>query len=203
MKILEINLTQKLKISFLSSFNIVCRECHGLRYKPEILEVKYKSKSIADVLNMTVSEAAELFVSDSSVSNVLQILENIGMGYITLGQPAPTLSGGEAQRVKLASFLAKRNTSDHIFFIFDEPTPGLHFHDVKKLLDALNALVENGHTVLVVEHNMEVIKCADWIIDLGPEGGKNGGYLIYQGTPDKIVNEAKSFTGEFLKEKLK
>ena len=151
---------------------------------------------------MSVEEALGFFKEDKGIIQKLKPLNDVGLGYVHLGQSSSTLSGGEAQRVKLASFLAKEGSKDHIFFVFDEPTTGLHFHDIKKLLDALNALVEKGHTVLVVEHNMEVIKSADWVIDLGPEGGKTGGHLVYQGTPEGLTKVAESFTGQFLKEKL-
>ena len=144
----------------------------------------------------------DFFKTEKGIVQKIKPLNDVGLGYIQLGQSSSTLSGGEAQRVKLASFLGKEGNKDHVFFIFDEPTTGLHFHDIRKLLDALNALVEKGHTVLVVEHNMEVIKSADWVIDLGAEGGKNGGHLVYQGTPEGLADTEGSFTGHFLKEKL-
>jgi excinuclease ABC subunit A len=188
---------QDLKISFLSSFNIMCKECHGLRYKPEILEVKYKNKSIADVLNITVSEALKLFKSENSISNVLKILENIGMGYITLGQPAPTLSGGEAQRIKLAKELgtAKKTKS---LYILDEPTVGLSFYDAVKLMELLERLVETGNSVLIIEHDLDILTYCDYIIELGPEGGPGGGEIIAVGTPQEIIANRKSITGKYL-----
>ena len=149
-----------------------------------------------------MEEAIEFFSDEKDVVSKLQPLSDVGLGYIHLGQSSSTLSGGEAQRVKLASFLTRERSNEHILFIFDEPTTGLHFHDIRKLLDAMNALVENGHTVLIVEHNMEVIKCADWVVDLGPGGGKDGGYLVFQGTPEELAKVEGSYTGEYLKDKL-
>jgi excinuclease ABC subunit A len=188
---------QDLKISFLSSFNIVCRECHGLRYKPEILEIKYKDKSIADVLNMTVSEAAKLFASDSNISNVLQILKDIGMGYITLGQPAPTLSGGEAQRIKLAKELGRARKTKSLY-ILDEPTVGLSFYDVVKLIELLDQLVREGNSVIIIEHDPEILSYCDYVIELGPEGGPKGGEVIAQGSVAKIKENSNSNTGPYL-----
>jgi len=188
---------QDLKISFLSSFNIECRECHGLRYKTEILEVKYKDKSIADVLNMTVSEAAKLFASDSSISNVLRILEDIGMGYITLGQPAPTLSGGEAQRVKLAKELGRARKIKSLY-ILDEPTVGLSFYDAIKLVDLLDQLVQEGNSVIIIEHDPEILSYCDYLIELGPEGGPKGGEIIAEGAVAKIKENLSSNTGPYL-----
>ena len=188
---------QDLKISFLSSFNIECRECHGLRYKTEILEVKYKDKSIADVLNMTVSEAAKLFASDSSISNVLRILEDIGMGYITLGQPAPTLSGGEAQRVKLAKELGRARKIKSLY-ILDEPTVGLSFYDAIKLVDLLDQLVQEGNSVIIIEHDPEILSYCDYLIELGPEGGPKGGEIIAEGPVAKIKENLSSNTGPYL-----
>ena len=192
-----------IEMQFLSDVKLICEDCNGQRFKPEILEVKYKDKNIYEVLQMEVSEAIEFFKDAPDIVNKLKPLDDVGLSYVKLGQPSSTLSGGEAQRVKLASFLGKERVSEQIFFIFDEPTTGLHFHDIQKLMDAINALVEQGHTVLIVEHNMEVIKCADWIIDLGPDGGKNGGYLIYEGTPEGLIKNKKSYTAGYLKEKLK
>jgi excinuclease ABC A subunit len=189
---------QDLKISFLSSFNIICKECHGLRYKTEILDVKYKNKSIADVLNMTVSEALKLFASDNNIANVLQILENIGMGYITLGQPSPTLSGGEAQRVKLAKELGRARKTKSLY-ILDEPTVGLSFYDAIKLMELLDQLVREGNSVVVIEHDPEILSYVDYIIELGPEGGPKGGEIIATGTPQEIIANAKSVTGKYLK----
>ncbi len=189
---------QDLKISFLSSFNIVCKECHGLRYRPEILEVKYKNCSISDVLNLTVSEAAKLFASDASISNILQILEDIGMGYITLGQPSPTLSGGEAQRVKLAKELGRARKTKSLY-ILDEPTVGLSFYDAIKLMDLLDQLVREGNSVVIIEHDPEILSYVDFIIELGPEGGPKGGEIIATGTPQEIIANTKSVTGKYLK----
>ncbi|MBY9004662.1 MAG: excinuclease ABC subunit UvrA [Candidatus Lokiarchaeota archaeon] len=189
---------QDLKISFLSSFNIVCKECHGLRYKPEVLEVKYKNKSIADVLNMTVSEALNLFKSDNSISNILKILEDIGMGYITLGQPAPTLSGGEAQRVKLAKELGRARKTRSLY-ILDEPTVGLSFYDAVKLMELLEHLLQDGNSVLIIEHDLDILAYCDYIIELGPEGGPKGGRIIAEGTPQDIVANMNSVTGKYLK----
>ena len=189
---------QDLKISFLSSFNIICKECHGLRYKTEILDVKYNDNSIADVLNMTVSEALKLFASDNNISNVLQILENIGMGYITLGQPSPTLSGGEAQRVKLAKELGRAKKTKSLY-ILDEPTVGLSFYDAIKLMELLDQLVREGNSVVVIEHDPEILSYVDYLIELGPEGGPKGGEIIATGTPQEIIVNAKSVTGKYLK----
>jgi len=193
---------QVIEMQFLADIKLECEECRGKRFKREILEVKYNGKNIDDVLNLSVDEALIFFADHKDIVSKIQALSDVGLGYVKLGQASSTLSGGEAQRIKLASFLGKDRNKDKIFFIFDEPTTGLHFHDIRKLLEALNALVEKGHTVLVVEHNMEVIKCADWIIDLGPEGGQLGGELLFQGTPEKLVKEKKSYTGQYLKEKL-
>ncbi|MBP7398489.1 MAG: excinuclease ABC subunit UvrA [Chitinophagales bacterium] len=190
------------EMQFLADVHLQCEDCKGKRFKPEILEVKYKDKSIADVLEMSIEEAITFFKDHQEVATKMQPLADVGLGYVQLGQSSNTLSGGEAQRVKLASFLGKGRTKDHILFIFDEPTTGLHFHDIRKLLDAFNALIESGHSILVIEHNMEVIKCADWIIDLGPEGGEKGGYLLYEGKPEGLISIPESYTGKYLKEKL-
>ena len=191
-----------IEMQFLSDVKLICEDCNGQRFKPEILEVKYKDKNIFEILQMEVSEAIEFFEDAKEIVNKLKPLDDVGLSYVKLGQPSSTLSGGEAQRVKLASFLGKERSTEQIFFIFDEPTTGLHFHDIQKLMDAINALVEQGHTVLIVEHNMEVIKCADWIMDLGPIGGKDGGHLVFQGSPEGLVKNKKSFTAGYLKEKL-
>lgn len=194
----------KVEMQFMADIFLKCESCHGKRFKQEVLEVEYNGASIADVLNMTVEEGLEFFKDKKSIHEKIQPLFDVGMGYVKLGQSSNTLSGGEAQRVKLASFLGKNSPDGRILFIFDEPTTGLHFHDISKLLRAMNALVDQGHTVIVIEHNLEVIKCADWIIDLGPEGGeKKGGKLLFSGTPEDMVKKAKgSYTAEFLKEKL-
>ncbi len=193
---------QIIEMQFLADVRLVCEDCQGKRFKPEILDVRYHGKNIHEILELSVEEALEFFKDRKDIVSRLQPLYDVGLGYVKLGQSSSTLSGGEAQRVKLASFLVKDRPSDRIFFIFDEPTTGLHFHDIRKLLDALNALVENGNTVLVVEHNMEVIKSADWVIDLGPGGGRHGGNLLYQGPPEGLPNVPESWTGKFLKEKL-
>ena len=175
----------------------------GKRFKPEVLEIKYDEKNVHDILDMTVDEAIEFFsdkktTTDKRIVSKLQPLSEVGLGYVKLGQSSSTLSGGESQRVKLASFLALERTEPTLF-IFDEPTTGLHFHDINKLLKAFNALLIKGHSLLVVEHNMEIIKSADWVIDLGPEGGNEGGYLVFEGTPEMLINEKKSYTGKYLK----
>jgi len=193
---------QVVEMQFLADVRLECEECKGKRFKAEVLDVKYKDKNIYEILDLSIEEALEFFAGAKDVVKKITPLYNVGLGYIKLGQSSSTLSGGEAQRVKLASFLTKERVTEKILFIFDEPTTGLHFHDIQKLLDALNALVEKGHTVLVVEHNMEVIKSADWVVDLGPDGGKNGGNLVFQGTPEDLAKVKKSYTGKFLKEKL-
>jgi len=180
---------------------VKCDVCGGKRYNRETLEIKFKGKSITDVLDMTVNQAAEFMENIPSVYNKLRTLEEVGLDYIKLGQPATTLSGGEAQRIKLSKELSRRSTGKTLY-ILDEPTTGLHFADVKKLLDVLTSLVEAGNTVLVIEHNMDVIKVADYIIDLGPEGGDEGGEVIVQGTPEKVAETPGSYTGIFLKEAL-
>lgn len=193
---------QIVEMQFLADVHLECEECKGRRFRQEVLEVQYKGKSIYEVLNLSVEEALEFFKGQKDITDRIQPLLDVGLGYVHLGQSSSTLSGGEAQRVKLASFLIRENSSGHIFFIFDEPTTGLHFHDIQKLLTAINALVEKGHSVLVVEHNMEVIKSADWVIDLGPEGGKEGGNLVFEGTPEDLVRVEGSYTGFYLREKL-
>ncbi|MCB9296815.1 MAG: excinuclease ABC subunit UvrA [Lewinellaceae bacterium] len=194
---------QVIEMQFLADVRLECEECGGKRFKQEVLDVQYKGKNIHDILELTVEEAIEFFSDEKDVVSKLQPLSDVGLGYIHLGQSSSTLSGGEAQRVKLASFLTRERSDEHILFIFDEPTTGLHFHDIRKLLDAMNALVENGHTVLIVEHNMEVIKSADWVVDLGPGGGKDGGNLVFQGTPEELAKVEESYTGQYLKEKLR
>ncbi len=192
----------KIEMHFLADVYVTCDECHGKRYNRETLEIKFKDKSIADVLDMTVSEGAEFFRAVPAVRDKLETLERVGLGYIHIGQQATTLSGGEAQRVKLAKELSRRATGRTIYLL-DEPTTGLHFHDVKKLLDVLHELVDQGNTVVVIEHNLEVIKTADWIIDLGPEGGDKGGEIVFAGTPEDIVKEPRSYTARFLGEVLR
>ena len=189
-------------MQFLADVKLLCEDCKGKRFKSEILEVKYKEKSMFDILDMSVESALIFFKDQLDVYNKLKPLFDVGLGYVKLGQPSSTLSGGEAQRVKLASYLTKEAGHESILFIFDEPTTGLHFHDIRKLLDSFNALVENGHSVILIEHNMDVIKCADWVIDLGPGGGKDGGHLVFAGTPEDLAKVKTSQTGKYLKEKL-
>lgn len=193
---------KEIEMYFLPDISVPCEVCKGKRYNRETLEVKYKGKTITDVLDMTVEEALEFFAAVPSIKNKLQALYDVGLSYIKLGQPATTLSGGEAQRVKLATELAKRETGK-TFYILDEPTTGLHMYDVKKLIKILNRLVGNGNSVVVIEHNLDVIKCADQIIDLGPEGGSGGGEVVATGTPEQVAENDKSFTGKFLKKILK
>ncbi|SFE30337.1 excinuclease ABC subunit A [Chitinophaga sp. CF118] len=186
------------EMQFLADVHLVCETCGGKRFKEEVLEVTYKGKNIYDVLSMSVEESLDFFKDEKDVCNKIRPLSDVGLGYVKLGQSSDTLSGGEAQRVKLASFLGKGKAQGHIMFIFDEPTTGLHFHDIKKLLASFNALIEQGHTVLVIEHNMDVIKCADWVIDLGPEGGAGGGQLLYAGLPEGLKKVKNSYTGKYL-----
>ncbi|MBT1703630.1 excinuclease ABC subunit UvrA [Chryseosolibacter indicus] len=193
----------KVEMQFMADIYLRCESCNGKRFKQEILEVEYNGKNIADVLDLTVEDALDFFKDKKTILDKIVPLNDVGLGYVKLGQSSNSLSGGEAQRVKLASFLAKNASQGHILFIFDEPTTGLHFHDIAKLLKAMNALVDEGHTVIVIEHNLEIIKCADWIIDLGPEGGeKKGGNLMFVGTPEEMVKKPKGYTAEFLKTKL-
>jgi excinuclease ABC subunit A len=188
-------------MQFLPDVYVTCDECKGKRYNSETLKVKYKGKTISEVLDMTVEEALEFFKNVPVVEKKLQTLNKVGLGYIRLGQPATTLSGGEAQRIKLAAELSKRDTGKTLY-ILDEPTTGLHFADVSKLLSVLNTLVNLGNTVIVIEHNLDVIACADWIIDLGPEGGDGGGEIIVAGTPEDVAKKEDSYTGRYLKPKL-
>ncbi len=191
------------EMQFMADLHLPCESCKGKRFKDEILEVEFKSKNISDVLNMTIDEAMEFFRDQKSVLQKLKPLQDVGLGYVQLGQSSSTLSGGEAQRIKLASFLAKSSYSEKILFIFDEPTTGLHFHDISKLMNSFNALIDMGHSIIIIEHNLDVIKCADWIIDLGPQGGDKGGELVFAGTPEDLIKNKKSITGEFLKSKFK
>ena len=188
----------KIEMHFLPDVYVPCEVCHGKRYNRETLEVKYKGKSIYDVLNMTVEEACDFFSNIPSISRKMETLRDVGLGYIRLGQPSTELSGGEAQRIKLAAELSKRITGKTIY-ILDEPTTGLHFADVHKLVDILARLTEGGNTVIVIEHNLEVIKTADYIIDMGPEGGSGGGTVVAAGTPEEICEVEKSYTGQYLK----
>ena len=198
--------TIKVSMQFMADVELVCEACHGKRFKDEVLEIKYRGKNIYDVLEMTVDDAIEFFAEDKSdatcrrIVERLQPLQDVGLGYVRLGQSSSTLSGGESQRVKLASFLAKDSVQRQIMFIFDEPTTGLHFHDINRLLKAFDALIANGHTIVVVEHNMDVIKCADWVIDLGPEAGDKGGRIVFEGTPKDLEECTESHTGHFLNE---
>ena len=182
---------------FLPDVYVPCEVCHGARYNRETLEVKYKGKNISDVLEMTVDEAVEFFANHPAIARKLQTLQDVGLGYIRLGQPATTLSGGEAQRVKLATELAKRSTGKTLY-ILDEPTTGLHVADIHKLMEVLQRIVDGGDTVVIIEHNLDVIKTADWIIDLGPEGGSGGGRIVATGTPEEVAKVAGSYTGKYL-----
>ena len=194
-----------IEMQFMADVHLQCEACDGKRFKKEILEVKFKEKNIDDILNMTIDDAIIFFDehSEDKIANKLQPLQDVGLGYVQLGQSSSTLSGGEAQRIKLASFLVKGNTKDKALFIFDEPTTGLHFHDIQKLLKSFNALIDKGHSVIVIEHNMDLVKCADYVIDLGAEGGENGGYLVTQGTPEQVAKNKDSYTATYLKPKLK
>jgi excinuclease ABC subunit A len=188
-------------MQFLADVELQCEECKGTRFKSNVLDVRYRGKGINDVLNMTVREALVFFRDVNKIANKLRVLDEVGLGYLRLGQSATTLSGGEAQRIKLAAFLSKR-TGARTLYIFDEPTTGLHFDDINKLLAAFRTLVEAGGSLLVIEHNLDVIKTADYIIDLGPEGGDAGGRVVATGTPAEIIRVKESHTGRFLKEHL-
>ena len=190
--------TIKIEMQFLPDVYVPCEVCHGARYNTDTLQVHYKGKSIAEVLDMPIEEAASFFEAVPAIHRHLKTLNDVGLGYVRLGQPATTLSGGEAQRVKLATELQRRSTGRTIY-VLDEPTTGLHFEDIRKLLGVLDKLVQNGNTVLVIEHNLDVIKTADWIIDMGPEGGNGGGTIVATGTPEQVAKNEKSYTGQFLK----
>ena len=195
------------EMQFMADVHLVCDECHGHRFTGEVLEVKYRNKNISDILNLTIDEAMDFFSEDKTgpakkVVNKIQPLQDVGLGYVQLGQSSNTLSGGEAQRIKLASFLSKGRNAKKTMFIFDEPTTGLHFHDIHKLLKAFNALLDNGHSLVIVEHNADIIKTADWVIDLGPEGGEEGGQVVFEGTPEDLAKCKESYTGEYLKGKV-
>jgi excinuclease ABC subunit A len=194
--------TVTVEMQFMADIHLTCESCKGKRFKNEILDIKYRDKDISEILGMTIDEAMEFFKGKPAIINKLQPLQEVGLGYIGMGQSSNTLSGGEAQRVKLASFLVKGSTrpGDHVMFIFDEPTTGLHFHDIRKLLHSINALIEQGHSVIIIEHNTEVIKAADWVIDLGPEGGEKGGYVTFEGTPEALMEVEGNYTGKYLKE---
>ncbi len=193
-----------IEMQFMADVHLECESCKGQRFRNQTLEIKFGNKNISEILRMTIDEAISFFEENDKPRIVSKLLplQRVGLGYIQLGQSSNTLSGGEAQRIKLAFFLSKGDKSEKTMFIFDEPTTGLHFHDIKKLLNSFNALIENGHTIICVEHNSEVIKCADWLIDLGPEGGENGGKLLFQGVPEDLIKNKNSFTAKFLKEKL-
>ncbi|MDY0906909.1 excinuclease ABC subunit UvrA [Pedobacter sp. CFBP9032] len=188
----------KIEMQFMADIYLPCEACGGKRFKQQVLDVTYKEKNVSEILDMTIDEAVEFFKDEQKILNKLNPLVDVGLGYVHLGQSSNTLSGGEAQRIKLASFLIKGNNANKTLFIFDEPTTGLHFHDIKKLLKALNTLIEQGNTILVIEHNMDMIKCADWVIDIGPEGGDGGGKLVFEGLPEDLIKEKTSYTGKYL-----
>ena len=195
--------TVRVEMQFMADLVLTCEACHGKRFKRDVLEVRYEGKNIYDILDMTVNQAIEFFSLNQQTRIVqrLKPLQDVGLGYIKLGQPSSTLSGGENQRVKLAYYLGLERSQPTLFF-FDEPTTGLHFHDIKRLLKAFDALIGRGHTVIVIEHNLEMIKCADYIIDLGPDGGNRGGNVVCTGTPEEVIMCKKSLTGKYLKDKL-
>jgi excinuclease ABC subunit A len=196
-------------MQFMADIFLTCEACNGKRFKDEVLDIRYRDKNIVDVLEMTVDEAMQFFSADGKpgaaekkILSRLEPLQQVGLGYLRLGQSSSTLSGGEAQRIKLAFFLSKGISEKPTLFIFDEPTTGLHFHDIHKLLVAFESLISHGHSILVIEHNQEVIKCADWVIDLGREGGDEGGHVVFEGTPEELAMCRESYTGEFLKNKI-
>ena len=194
-------------MQFMADVHLTCEACNGSRYKDEALEIKYRNKSIADILAMDIDSALAFFKEgtdriEEKIAEKIQPLVDVGLGYLSMGQPSSTLSGGEAQRIKLASFLTKLKNPSPTVFIFDEPTTGLHFDDIQKLLVSLNRLLAIGHSVIVIEHDMDVVKCADYVIDLGPTGGDAGGHIVFQGSPDELVKCKESLTGKFLAEKL-
>lgn len=191
----------QIEMQFLADLYLECEACHGARFKQDVLEIRFKGKNVAEILNLTVDEAVEFFKGQKRIAGRLQTLQDVGLGYLTLGQPSNTLSGGEAQRVKLAAHLSKSHQG-HTLYLFDEPTTGLHFDDIRKLLAAFNALVEAGHTVVLIEHNLDVIKAADWVIDIGPEGGRRGGFVVAEGTPEKVAETEASHTAPFLRAAL-
>jgi len=192
----------KIEMQFMADIFLTCEACGGKRFKQHILDVTYQDKNVSEVLSMTIDEALEFFTKEPKIINKIKPLVDVGLGYVQLGQSSNTLSGGEAQRIKLASFLVKGNNTHKTLFIFDEPTTGLHFADIKKLLKSFDALLDQGNTIIVIEHNMDVIKCADWVIDIGPEGGDNGGKVIFEGLPENLIKEKDSYTGKFLKERF-
>jgi excinuclease ABC subunit A len=188
---------KKIEMHFLPDAFVTCEECEGLRYNAETLQVKWRGYTISDILNTTIEDAAKIFESHGRIERMLQCLIDVGLGYLTLGQPSTTLSGGEAQRVKLASELGVK-TNNHTLYILDEPTTGLHFADIDKLIEVVQRLVNAGNSVVIIEHNMDVIKCADWILDLGPEGGNAGGLILTTGTPEEVATCKNSYTGKEL-----
>jgi len=193
----------KIEMQFMADIFLTCETCGGKRFKQHILDITYNEKNVDDILNLTIDEALDFFAKEPKIISKIKPLVDVGLGYVHLGQSSNTLSGGEAQRIKLASFLVKGNNANKTLFIFDEPTTGLHFHDIKKLLKSFDALLEHGNTIIVIEHNMDVIKCADWVIDIGPEGGNNGGKVIFEGLPEDLIKEKNSYTGKYLKERFK
>jgi len=193
----------KIEMQFMADIYLPCEACGGRRFKQQVLDITYQDKNVADILDLTIDEAVAFFKNEQKILNKLQPLVDVGLGYVHLGQSSNTLSGGEAQRIKLASFLIKGNNASKTMFIFDEPTTGLHFHDIKKLLIALNTLIEQGNTILVIEHNMDMIKSADWVIDIGPEGGDMGGNIVFEGTPEDLIHAKSSYTAKYLKSHLK
>ena len=195
--------TVTVEMQFMNDLVMECESCHGQRFKRDILEVRYDGQNINDILNMTINQAIDFFGerNQKKILNKLKPLQDVGLGYLKLGQSSNTLSGGENQRVKLAYYLSMEKVQPTLF-IFDEPTTGLHAHDIKRLLSSFDALIKRGHTVLIIEHNMEVIQCADHIIDMGPEGGNSGGYIVATGTPEEIAQHSESHTGQFLRKKL-
>jgi len=193
-----------IEMQFMADVHLECEHCKGKRFKKEILEVQFHGKNIDDILKMTIDNAIDFFEErdQKKIVRKLKPLQDVGLGYVQLGQSSATLSGGEAQRIKLASFLVKGTTQNKTLFIFDEPTTGLHFHDIQKLIVSLNALIAKGHSVIVIEHNLDLIKCADHVIDIGPNGGDKGGKVVAEGTPEQITKVKNSFTGQYLKNKL-
>jgi excinuclease ABC subunit A len=193
----------KIEMQFMADIYLTCEACGGKRFMQEVLEVEWQGKNISDILQMTVDEAVAFFAPQLRIADKIRVLQEVGLGYVQLGQSSNTLSGGEAQRVKLAYYLSLgKNEAQNMLFIFDEPTTGLHFHDIGQLLKAINRLVDRGNSVILIEHNMEVIKSADWIIDLGPEGGSEGGNLMFEGTPEDMVQTGKGHTADFLRQKM-
>ncbi|MBL7917740.1 MAG: ATP-binding cassette domain-containing protein, partial [Bacteroidia bacterium] len=196
------------EMQFMADIELPCESCKGKRFKADTLEILYRGKSISDILELTVDEAIDFFKADdknksaNKIVEKLKSLQDVGLGYVHLGQSSNTLSGGEAQRIKLATFLSLASNNNPVLFVFDEPTTGLHFHDISKLLKSFEALINKGHSIVVIEHNLEVIKCADWVIDLGPESGDGGGTVVFEGTPEGLAQHKKSITGKYLKEKL-